>query len=83
MPIHLPIPLEPFMGTDDEWQAYFKVRIAATNCYIAYIDTIGLFALFSQRKKRLFKDAKAAYEQAYDEYNVLMGYGKARVSPGD
>lgn len=73
MPIHIPHLIEPFQGSDEQWQAYFNQQHAGLRYSIAYSETIGLFALFSIKKNRALKAAREDYHAKVKLYNELMG----------
>ena len=68
MPIHIPILIEPFNGTPEQWQAYFDQQSAGMDYIMAYRDTIGIFALFSRKKAKNLEEARKKYHQARDKY---------------
>ena len=77
MPIHIPTLMEPLPlalgGTAEQWEAYLAQQSAGLDYVIAYGDTIGIFALFSRKKNRLLKQARANYHQARDAYWKSVG----------
>ncbi len=72
MPIHLYIPMEPFMGTKEQWSAYFNVQQKAMVGYQTYSDMMSIFGLFSIKKNRDHKKAVQDYIDARDNYNKIM-----------
>lgn len=75
MAIHIPHLMEPFRGTQEEWQAYFKHQRASFEFVQAYRDTIGIFALFSRKKNKRLKEAEADYHKTRDAYLSLICRG--------
>lgn len=70
MAIHVPTYMEPFNGTEEEWRLYFGVQAAAIEYVQAYGDTIGIFALFSPKKRRVLKAARIKYHKKVNDYTI-------------
>lgn len=79
MAIYLPHVMEPFMGTDEQWAAYFMLQSAGLDYISAYRDTIGIFALFSRSKNRRLKEAQKFYYDARDAYWKSLGITEAAL----
>lgn len=72
MAIHLYIPMEPLMGTEEQMEAHRKIRDAASKGYETYADMMGFFSIFSPKRAKAHKEAVKEYQEARDRYFEIL-----------
>lgn len=72
MPIHIPPVMSPMVWTQRSWDAYVVLHKSEMEFLRAYRDTIGIFALFSRKKAKRLKEAKAAWRESRAEYYKVV-----------
>lgn len=68
MAIHLALPIEPFNGTKEQWQLYYRMQVKAGEACYAYADTMSILGLFSIKKNKALKEALNQFHIARDKY---------------
>lgn len=68
MPIYIPSVFSPLVWTENSWNAYQALHKTEMEYIAAYRDTIGVFALFSRKKKNRLRETQVTYRRARDNY---------------